>query len=56
VASEALKRAEHELARSNFSDKEMNEFVKDFKAKTRFHLDEPVSPVVGEALGGGATR
>ena len=36
----------------NFSDKEMNEFVKDFKAKTRFYLDEPVSPVVGETLEG----
>src|SRR2546426_9758400 len=34
----------------NFSDKEVDEFVKDFKKKARFYLDEPVSSAVGEML------
>jgi len=34
----------------DFSDEEMNEFAKDFKAKTRFYLDEPIGPSVAEML------
>jgi predicted nuclease of predicted toxin-antitoxin system len=34
----------------NFSDEEMSEYVKEFKAKARFYLDEPVSQAVREML------